>query len=253
LFRLDNKVAVVTGAGSLRGIGRETCIALSELGASVAALDLDEEGTESTASFIRNAGGNAVHFVCDVTNENQVKEIMDRIKDHFGRIDILVNNAGITQRITVEKTTLEDWNRILGVHATGTFLCSRTVIPIMRQNSFGRIVNVSSVSAKRGGGVFGGAHYSAAKAAMLGFGKALAREVAQYGITVNAVTPGVIDTDIRGYVLSEEERKELTKDIPISRLGLTREVAATICFLSSEEAGYITGEEVDINGGSHID
>jgi 3-oxoacyl-[acyl-carrier protein] reductase len=227
LFRLDNKVAVVTGAGSLRGIGRETCIALSELGASVAALDLDEEGTESTASFIRNAGGNAVHFVCDVTNENQVKEIMDRIKDHFGRIDILVNNAGITQRITVEKTTLEDWNRILGVHATGTFLCSRTVIPIMRQNSFGRIVNVSSVSAKRGGGVF--------------------------GITVNAVTPGVIDTDIRGYVLSEEERNELTKDIPISRLGLTREVAATICFLSSEEAGYITGEEVDINGGSHID
>jgi NAD(P)-dependent dehydrogenase (short-subunit alcohol dehydrogenase family) len=171
----------------------------------------------------------------------------------FGRIDILVNNAGITQPVRVLDLTPEDWDRVVAVNLKGTFLCSKAVLPTMIAQNFGRIVNLSSVSAKRGGGVYGGAHYSAAKAGILGFSKALAREVAAFGITVNSVTPGLIATDIRGGLEAPERQVELSRDIPCQRMGTPQEVAASIAFLASDEAGYITGEEIDINGGSHMD
>jgi NAD(P)-dependent dehydrogenase (short-subunit alcohol dehydrogenase family) len=135
----------------------------------------------------------------------------------------------------------------------GTFLFSKAAAAVMAKRKYGRIVNMSSVSAKRGGGVFGGAHYSAAKAGILGFAKALAREVAAEGITVNSITPGLVLTDIRGGIESEEGQARLAADIPIGRLCRPDEIAAAVCFLASEEAGYITGEEIDINGGSHMD
>jgi NAD(P)-dependent dehydrogenase (short-subunit alcohol dehydrogenase family) len=189
----------------------------------------------------------------DVTRPEQVQGMVDAVEKAWGRIDILANIAGITQPIKVADTTPEDWDRITGVNMKGTFLFSKAVAAVMRKHQYGRIVNMSSVSAKRGGGVFGGAHYSAAKAGILGFAKALAREVAAEGITVNSITPGLVLTDIRGGIESEEGQAKLAADIPLKRLCRPDEIAALVCFLTSEEAGYITGEEVDINGGSHMD
>ncbi len=169
-----------------------------------------------------------------------------------GRIDILVNCAGISQRISVADMTLADMKRIFEVNVYGLFLCSKAVLPAMRKKQYGRIVNLASVSGKRGGGVFGGAHYAASKAAVLGFSKNLAREVVLDGITVNSVAPGLVNTDIFAS-MPEDALKKVIGDIPLGRLGNIKEIAATICFLASDEASYITGEEIDINGGSHMD
>jgi len=179
--------------------------------------------------------------------------LVNQTLDKFNRIDVLVNNAGITQPIKVLNTSLKEWEKIIKVNLTGTFLCSKAVLPYMRENKYGRIVNMSSVSAKRGGGVFGGAHYSAAKAGILGFSKALAREVAEYGITVNSIAPGIVDTDIRGDKVSPEIDKEIKKSIPVHRFGKVEEIAAVVLFLASPSSAYITGEDIDINGGSHMD
>jgi len=162
--------------------------------------------------------------------------MVNAVEKQRGRIDILVNNAGVTQPIKVLDTTVKDWDRIFDINMKGVFFCSKAVVPVMLKQNYGRIVNMSSVAGKRGGGLFGGAAYSATKAGVLGFSKALAREVAANGVTVNSVAPGMVRTDIRGGIESIEE-----------------EVAAVICFLASEEAGYVTGEEIDVNGGSHMD
>ena len=180
-----------------------------------------------------------------------VTAVFARVVADFGALHILVNNAGVTQPIRVAAMTIDDWERVLRVNATGTFLCSREALKHL--SDWGRIVSLSSVSAKRGGGVFGGAHYSAAKAAILGFSKALAREVSPQGITVNCVAPGLILTDIRGGVESEAEQRRVSRDFPVPRVGTPADVAAAVCYLCSDEAGYITGEEIDINGGTHID
>ncbi len=249
----EKRVAVVTGAGSPRGIGRSIALTLAKRGADVVVADLDLAGAEKVAGEIRALKGGAMAARVDVTKKESVDELVRQVLDRFGRIDILVNNAGITQPIKVMDMTEADWDRIMAVNLKGTFLCSKAVLPAMIRQGYGRIVNMSSVSAKRGGGVFGGAHYSAAKAGILGFAKALAREVAACGITVNSVAPGLIATDIRGGLESPERQKEMSRDIPVQRLGTPEEVAATVAFLASEEAAYITGEEIDINGGSHMD
>lgn len=228
-------------------------MALAEKGADVVVADLDLAGAETVAGEIRALKRNAMAVRVDVTRQEHVAEMVRKGIERFGRIDILVNNAGITQPIRVMDMTEADWDRIVAVNLKGTFLCSKAVLPVMIKQGYGRIVNMSSVSAKRGGGVFGGAHYSAAKAGILGFAKALAREVAAHGITVNSVAPGLIATDIRGGLESPERQKEMSRDIPVQRLGTPEEVAAAVAFLASEEAAYITGEEIDINGGSHMD
>jgi NAD(P)-dependent dehydrogenase (short-subunit alcohol dehydrogenase family) len=148
--------------------------------------------------------------------------------------------------------SVEDFNRILNVNLVGTFICSKAVAPLMAKNKYGRIVNISSVSGKRGGGVYGGSHYSAAKAGILGFSKAFAREVVEDGITVNSVCPGLVATDIRKG-LSDEKERAIWETIPMKRPGTTREIAFTVAFLAAEEAAYITGEDIDVNGGSHMD
>ena len=153
---------------------------------------------------------------------------------------------------TVLDTTIDDWNKIINVNLTGTFLCSKAVLPHMQENKFGRIVNISSVSGKRGGGVYGGAHYSASKAGVLGFAKALARECVLDGVTVNSVCPGLIATEIRKG-LSDEKERESWKSIPMQRPGTVEEVACAVAFLASDDASYITGEDIDVNGGSHMD
>ena len=253
MFSLTRRTAIVTGAGSKHGIGRATAVALAGQGADVAVCDLNQAGADETVVEIRKLGRRALSFVVDVTKPEQVQMMVNAVEQEWGRIDILANIAGITQPIKVANMAPEDWDRIASVNMKGTFLFSKAVAAVMAKHKYGRIVNMSSVSAKRGGGVFGGAHYSAAKAGILGFAKALAREVAADGITVNSVAPGLVLTDIRGGIESEKGQARLAADIPVKRLCRPDEIAAVVCFLASEEAGYITGEEIDINGGSHMD
>jgi 3-oxoacyl-[acyl-carrier protein] reductase len=253
MFELKNRTAIVTGAASKLGIGRATAIALAGLGADVAVCDLDKAGLEETVSEIRKRGRKALGFIVDVSNPEDVQRMVESVQKEWGRIDILVNNAGVTKPVKVADTTIDEWERIMRINLRGVFICSKAVAPFMAKNGYGRIVNLSSVSAKRGGGVFGGAHYSASKAGVLGFAKAFAREIGPSGITVNSVAPGIVLTEIRGGIESEEEQKKISADIPMRRFGTAEEIATTICFLASEEAGYITGEDIDINGGSHMD
>jgi len=252
MFELKERVAIVTGSGSKKGIGRTIALSLAKQGAAVVVADLNLEGIDDTVNAITEAGGKALGVELNVTNKESVDAMVDKVLTEYGRIDILVNNAGISQKVTVQDMTLEDMTRIFNVNMFGLFLCTQAVLDPMKKQRFGRIINLSSVSAKRGGGVFGGAHYSASKAAVLGFSKNLAREVAVDGITVNSVAPGLVNTEI-WKSLPEEDAKKVIDSIPMGRPGEVSEIASAIAFLASEEASYITGEEIDINGGSHMD
>jgi 3-oxoacyl-[acyl-carrier protein] reductase len=252
MFELNNRVAIVTGSGSKKGIGRTIALTLAKQGASVVVADINMDGIQDTVHAITEAGGTALGIELNVTSKESNDAMVEKVLQTYGRIDILVNNAGISQKVTVQEMTLEDITRVFNVNMFGLFLCTQSVLETMKNQKYGRIVSLSSVSAKRGGGVFGGPHYSASKAAVLGFSKNLAREVALDGITVNCVAPGLVNTDI-WKSLPEDQAKEVVAGIPMGRPGETKEIAATIAFLVSEEASYITGEEVDINGGSHMD
>lgn len=248
----QGRVAIVTGAGTPRGIGRSIALCLAAKGADIAIADMNLEGAKAIAKEVQAMGRKALPVQVNVTDEASVQAMVEAVRQEFGRIDILVNNAGITQPVKVLDTTAADWDRILAVNLKGAFLCSKAVVPTMAAQKYGRIVSMSSVSGKRGGGVYGGAHYSAAKAGILGFSKALAREVVEDGITVNSVCPGLVDTDIRSG-LSEEKEMATRAAVPMKRCGTPMEIAETVAFLASEEASYITGEDIDINGGSHMD
>lgn len=252
MFNFNDRVVIVTGSGSPKGIGRTIALTFAKQGAAVVVADMNLEGVKDTVNAITEAGGKALGVELNVTSKESVDAMVSKTLEAFGRIDVLVNNAGISQKVTVEDMTLEDITRIFSVNMFGLFLCTQAAVKVMKKQKYGRIVNLSSVSAKRGGGVFGGAHYSASKAAVLGFSKNLAREVALDGITVNCVAPGLVNTEI-WKSLPEEAAKNVIAGIPMGRPGETKEVAATIAFLASEEASYITGEEIDINGGSHMD
>lgn len=248
----ENRVAIVTGSGSKRGIGRAIAMNLAKKGADIVVADMDVEGAKEVAAVIEGLGRKALAVQVNVTNQDDVERMVEEALKKFGRIDILVNNAGITQPVKTIDMTVEDFDRIISVNLKGTFICSKAVMkPMMKQN-YGRIVNLSSVSGKRGGGVYGGSHYSAAKAGILGFAKALAREVVEYGITVNSVCPGLVATDIRKG-LSDEKERAIWETIPMKRPGTADEIAETIAFLASDGASYITGEDIDVNGGSHMD
>lgn len=252
MFELKNRVAIVTGSGSPKGIGRTIALTLAKQGATIIVADINMEGVKETVKAVEADGGKALGVKLDVTSKESVDAMVEEVLDVYGRIDILINNAGISQKVTVEDMTLDDIVRIFNVNMFGLFLCSQAVLKPMKEQRFGRIINLSSVSGKRGGGIFGGAHYSASKAAVLGFSKNLAREVAQNGITVNSVAPGLINTEI-WKSLPEEQASKIVENIPAGRPGETEEIASTIAFLASEEASYITGEEIDINGGQHMD
>ena len=213
---------------------------------------MNKEGTDETVQIIQSEGGKADGVVLDVTSKESVDAMVDYIMKKYGRIDVLVNNAGISQKVTVADMTLEDMERIFKVNMFGLFLVTQACMKPMVAAKYGRIVNLSSVSAKRGGGIFGGAHYSAAKSAVLAFSKNLSREISKDGVTINSVCPGLINTEI-WKSLDKASVEKILDDIPMKRPGETQEVADTIVFLASKEASYITGEEIDINGGSHMD
>lgn len=251
------RTAVITGATSERGIGMTTARRYAREGWAVVILDLDGEksakiAAEIGAEFDVPAFGHAI----DVAGEESVNTARSAVAaevtaGNLPPIGALANIAGITSPLPFLETSLELWHKVMDVNATGTYLVSKAFLPDMLENGWGRIVNMSSVSAQRGGGVFGKVPYSAAKAAILGFTKALARELGTTGVTVNAVTPGAVDTNIR-VGSTEEQEAAINAGIPLGRNATTEEVAAVITFLSSEDAAYLTGVTMDINGGSHM-
>lgn len=255
MFDLTNRVAIVTGAGSKNGMGNATAVGLAECHCNVVIADLDYEGALRNAKALEKMGVKSMAVKVDVTDRASIDTMVQSVINRFGRIDILVNIAGMTQPIRTIDLTYEQFEKMLRVNLLSVFSVTQAVLPYMIKQQYGRIINMSSVSAKRGGGVFGGSHYSASKAGILGFAKNLAREVVTDHITVNNICPGLIATDFRRSAtgLSDEAERKLWEDVPLKRPGTAREVAAAIVFLASDEAAFITGEEIDVNGGAHID
>jgi 2-hydroxycyclohexanecarboxyl-CoA dehydrogenase len=248
-----DRTAVVTGAASRRGIGRATAHALAAAGWHIAVLDLDETSAKEAAHEIADRHGvQAAGVGCDVTDETSVDHALAVLDGTLPPVGALVNNAGITSPTPFLEVGGAEWDRVFAVNVRGAYNITRRVAPGMAGRGFGRIVFLSSVSAERGGGVFGGVAYSAAKAAQLGFTRALARELGPAGVTVNAVAPGLIDTDITGGALEGERKAALLAGIPVGRNGKVGDVADLITYLCREETGYITGATYDVNGGSHI-
>lgn len=246
---LDGQFAVITGAASPRGLGKAMAQLFAEHGATTAVLDLDETAAQTAA---QDLGPQHVGMACDVTDQSACERAIGSLQELWGAIDILVNNAGITQPLKIMDIAPANYDAVLDVSLRGTLYMSQAVIPHMRKRRSGSIVNISSVSAQRGGGVFGGPHYSAAKAAVLGLTKAMARELAPDNVRVNAVCPGFIGTDITAGKLTEEMRANVLAGIPLGRAGEAREVAGCCLFLASNLSSYVTGSEVDVNGGSLI-
>lgn len=246
---LAGKVAAISGAANLRGIGLATARLFAAHGAKVAILDLDATAARDAAAGL---GAEHLGLACDVTDPASCQEAAHRALEAFGKIDILVNNAGITQPVKTMEITPEDLRRILAVNLDGVLYLSQAFIPHMRKRRQGSIACMSSVSAQRGGGIFGGPHYSAAKAGVLGLAKAMARELGPDGIRVNCVTPGLIQTDITGGKLTDDMRQDIIKGIPLSRLGNADDIAGVYLFLASDLSAYVTGAVIDVNGGMLI-
>ena len=246
---LEGKAAIITGAASPRGLGKATAMLFAEHGARVAILDLDAAQAEQAADDIGEAH---IGLACDVTRKADCEAAVASVLEAFGQVDILVNNAGITQPLKIMEISHENYNAVLDVNLLGTLNMSQAVIPQMRDRKTGSIVNMSSVSAQRGGGIFGGPHYSAAKAGVLGLTKAMARELAPDGIRSNAICPGFIATDITAGKLTPEMKVQILAGIPLGRAGEASDVAGCALFLASELAAYVTGSELDVNGGSLI-
>ena len=246
---MGGKVAVISGAASLRGIGLATARLFVEHGARVAILDLEEAQAAGAAAGL---GGGCHGFRCDVTDKGSCDAAIGQVQAEMGAIDVLVNNAGISQPLKTMEIGREHWDAVLDVNLRGVLNLSQAVIPGMRLRGHGSIACMSSVSAQRGGGIFGGPHYSAAKAGVLGLAKAMARELGPDGIRVNCVTPGLIQTDITGGKLTPEMKTEILKGIPLGRLGDTIDVARVFLFLASDLSLYVTGAVIDVNGGMLI-
>jgi len=245
-FRLEGRVAVVTGGG--RGIGKAISAKLIEAGAKVSVADVDEDSALQTAKELSDPSGEVIGSFVDVALEESVLSLMQMTLETFGQIDILVNNAGIMSRTRLMDISLNEWERTMQINLTGVFLCTKAVLPNMRESEFGRIVNISS-SAGRSVSTLGGAHYTASKAGVLGLTRATAKEVAPLGITVNAICPGLIETMMAVETTTPEELQEFLDSFPLKRLGSPEEIGQLVVFLCSDEAAYITGASLDINGG----
>jgi 3-oxoacyl-[acyl-carrier protein] reductase len=247
MFSLKDKVALVTGAS--QGIGRATSLALVEAGAKVAIAARNTEKLASLAAEIAAAGGEALSVPMDVADPAQVKTGFQQLLAKFGKLDILVNNAAITRDTLALRMKLEDWDAVLRTNLTGAHLCIQQALGAMLKQRAGRIINITSVVAETGNA--GQANYVASKAGLIGLTRAIAVEVASRSITVNAIAPGFIATPMTD-PLSQEIKDKMKSMIPLGRFGTDRDVAAAIVFLASDEAGYITGQVLDVNGGLHM-
>jgi 3-oxoacyl-[acyl-carrier protein] reductase len=247
VMSLAGKTAIVTGAA--QGIGRAIAEALAHAGADVAVADLDPGRSQDTVTAITKMGRRALNIKVNVANWNDAKAMVDQVVKEWGKVDILVNNAGITRDGLLLRMKEEDWNLVLQVNLNGTFNCTKAVLQPMSKQRSGRIVNIASIVGAIGNA--GQANYAASKAAVIGFTKSVAREYASRAVTVNAVAPGFIDTAMTQQ-LSADVKETLSKQIPLGRLGQPSDVAEAVKFLASDEAGYITGHVLHVNGGMHM-
>lgn len=241
---LEGKVALVTGAS--RGIGKAIATQLADLGATVVGTATSEKGAADISGYLGDKG---CGLVLNVTDNISIEQCLEQIKNQFGEIDILVNNAGITRDNLLMRMKDEEWSDIIQTNLTSVFKLSKAVLRSMMKKRFGRIISIGSVVGSMGNA--GQTNYAAAKAGVLGFTKSLAKEVASRGITVNAIAPGFIDTDMTKE-LSDEQKEAIFGQVPANRLGQPEEIAATVAFLASGLAGYITGETIHVNGGMYM-
>jgi len=248
-MKLKDRVAIITGGA--RGMGKAIGSAFVREGAKVCLIDVDKGMLETAKNEIRKSREEILAFPCDITKSTDVRAVMNQIQKTLGRIDILVNNAGIIRRGTIETVTEEDWDRVIEVNLKGTFNCCKAVAGIMKQQGYGKMVNVSSIAGKMGD-ITSAPGYGPSKAGVDALTKTLARQLAQYGINVNAVSPHAIETEMSAQ-WSEERRREIIASIPLGRLGKPEDVAEAVLFLVSDGASFITGEILDVNGGALMD
>lgn len=241
---LSGQTAIVTGAS--QGIGRAIAIALGRSGARVACAARNAARLEETVAAIRAAGGTAEACACDATDDTSVRALVTRVAEEWGRLDILVNNAGITRDTLIPRMSDEHWDDVIRTNLRGTFLFIRAAARPMMQKRYGRIINISSVSGLKGNA--GQANYSASKAAIIGLTRSVSLELASRGVTVNAVAPGFIETDMTA-ALGEQAQEEVKKHVPLKRLGTPEDIAAAVLYLASPAAGYVTGQVLVVDGG----
>ena len=246
---LKNKVAIVTGAASQRGIGWATASRFAEEGARVVLLDLD---ADAVAQAARAIGAEHRGYACDVRDAVRCEAVVQSVIDESGQVDILINNAGVSQRQRLMDSTPQDYDLVMDSSVRGAYHMSRAVVPGMRSKKRGAIVCMGSIAAQRGGGILGGPHYSAAKGAVQTLAKAMARELAPDGIRVNAVAPGMVDTDLLVGKISDDGKRQVAEGTPLGRLAVPLDIANACLFLASDLSSYITGIVLDVNGGLHI-
>lgn len=249
----NERTAIVTGAASARGIGRSTATLLAERGWSVGILDIDGAGAQELASELSTRYSVPAAAVgVDVGDEAAVRTALDQLEAQLPPIEALANIAGVSSPVDYLELTSEEWHRVININLNGVHYVTRRVVESMVRRRSGSVVSISSVSAQRGGGTYSKTPYSVAKAGLLGLTRSLARELGPYAITVNAVSPGPVDTDIMGGPLTPERRAGMVDDLLLDRIGAPRDIAATIAFLFSEDARYITGQTINVDGGMYM-
>lgn len=248
-MKFENRVAIITGAA--KGMGKRTAEDMAREGAQVVVADIDKKALAETAARIREAGGKASGCYCDVAARDQVDKLINDTQAEFGRIDILINNAGVLITGTIEETSDEIIDKTLDINVKGVLYAIRAVTPIMKAQRYGRIVNVASITGKNGDNttVFA---YGASKGAVISLTRSVARQLGPFGITCNAIAPHAVMTDLMSY-WDETKKSEIASRIPVRRLGTEEDMSQLMCFLASDESGYINGETVNINGGYYMD